>query len=123
MIRISSHLCLGSDIGVSGNMYGGRLLYLMDEAAAIFAKRYTGAPRLVTRSFSGVDFHSPCKLGDILDFYADNPVKGNTSVQFDLLVLVEGEQRFSSHCAFVAVDENGRKTPIDWNRTVGKQEK
>jgi len=120
MIKITSHLCLGSDIGVSGNMYGGRLLYLMDEAAAIFAQRYTGVKRLVTRSFSGVDFHSPSKLGDILDFYADNPVKGNTSVQFDLLVLVEGEQRFSSHCVFVAVDEAGRKTPIDWTRTVGK---
>ncbi len=115
MEKISSSLCLNSDIGVSGNMYGGRLLYLMDEAAAIYAMRHTGEPRIVSRKFSGVEFHSPVTLGEVLEFYADNPRRGNTSFSFEIIVLVNGERRFSSSCVFVAVDARGNKKPIDWS--------
>lgn len=108
---------MSSDIGCSGNMYGGRLLYLMDEAAAIYAMQVTKEPKLVSRKFSEVQFTSPVKLGDILEFYGSNPVKGKTSFSFDIIVLVDGLQRFQASCTFVAIDENGAKKLIDWSAT------
>ena len=83
MEKITSSICLTGDIGTSGNMYGGRLLYLMDEAAAIYAMRSTGEKRMVSRKFSEVEFTSPVHVGEILEFYADNPHRGRTSFSFD----------------------------------------
>ena len=114
MEKISSSICLAGDIGVSGNMYGGRLLYLMDEAAAIYAMRYSGEKRMVSRKFSEVEFRYPVHTGDVLEFYADNPVRGTTSLSFDILVMVDGLLKFHSNCTFVAVGEDGRKKVINW---------
>ncbi len=114
MEKIMSKLCLTGDIGVNGNMYGGRLLFLMDEAAAIYARQSTGEPAMVSRRFSGVEFTSPVKLGEILDFYADQPRRGTTSFSFDIVVLVKGVPRFRANCVFVATDEHGNKKAIDW---------
>lgn len=116
-VKISSRLCLGSDIGNSGNMYGGRLLYLMDEAGAIYAMQTACEPRMVSRRFSEIQFSSPVHPGEILEFYALHPRKGNTSFSFDIEVRVEGVPRFHASCTFVAVDENGRKKVIDWSKT------
>ncbi len=115
-VRILSHICLVSDLGVSGNMYGGRLLYLLDEAAAIFAMSYAGEKRMVSRRFSEVEFRSPVCEGEILEFYADNPVHGVTSLTFDIIVRVDGCRRFGANCTFVAVDEHGCKKAIDWSK-------
>ena len=121
MEKISSHLCLYGDIGVSGNMYGGRLLFLMDEAAAIYARKATGEARIVTRRFSAVEFKQPVKVGEILDFYAENPVCGTTSFSFDIVVMVCSCRRFEASCTFVALDQNGCKKAIDWENTpLGK---
>ncbi len=113
--KISSKLCLNFDLGVNGNMFGGRLMALMDEAAAIFAIQSTGEKNVVSRNFSAVEFRYPVKLGDILEFWACNPKRGKTSIAFDLEVLVDGIKRFTASCVFVAVDEHGNKKEIDWD--------
>ncbi len=119
MEKITSKMCLNGDVGIHGNMFGGQLMYLMDEAAAIYAVQYTGVKRIVSRKFSAVEFHAPVRRGEILEFFADNPKRGNTSFSFDIIVKVEGNRRFQSSCVFVAIDENGEKTPIDWDRAPG----
>ncbi len=115
MVKITSKMCLNDDVGVYGNMFGGRLLSIMDESAAIFARLYTGEKRIVSRKFSGVEFHSPVKLGEILCVYADNPKHGTTSFSFDIVVIVNETRRFQASCVFVAVDADGRKKTIDWS--------
>lgn len=116
MYKISSKICLSSDVGVYGNMFGGRLLALMDEAAAVYARLYTGEKRIVSRNFSGVEFHSPIKEGEILEVFADNPRHGRTSFTFDIHVIVGENRRFCATCVFVALDEEGKKKEIDWSR-------
>ena len=122
MQKITSKVCMNGDVGVHGNMFGGRLLYLMDEAAAIYALQYTGEKRLVSRKFSSVEFHSPVKMGDILEFYAGNPVCGTTSFCFDIEVHVGGSKRFEASCVFVAVDADGGKKALDWEQAPGRRE-
>ncbi len=116
MFKITSKMCLNGDVGIHGNMFGGRMLSLMDESAAIYAKLYTGEEHIVSRKFSGVEFHSPVKLGDILEVYAANPKRGNTSFSFDIVVIVGSTRRFEASCVFVAVDSDGNKKPIDWSK-------
>ena len=116
MFKITSKMCLNGDVGIHGNMFGGRLLALMDESAAIYAKLYTREKHIVSRKFSGVEFHSPVKLGDILEVYADHPKRGNTSFSFDIIVIVDSTRHFEASCVFVAVDENGTKKSIDWSK-------
>ncbi len=116
MFKITSKMCLNGDVGIHGNMFGGRLLSLMDESAGIYAKLYTGEDHVVSRKFSGVEFHSPVKLGDILEVYAANPKRGNTSISFDIIVIVGSTCRFEASCVFVAVDKEGHKKSIDWSR-------
>lgn len=116
MYKITSRICLNSDVGVHGNMFGGHLLAVMDEAAAIYAKMYTGVRRIVSRSFSGVEFRYPIREGEIFELFADNPRRGKTSFTFDIIVLVGENRRFNATCVFVAVDENGNKQEIDWSK-------
>ena len=116
MEKVLSHLCLYSDLGVSGNMYGGKLLQLMDEAAAVYAIESTGESDIVTRAFSAVEFKSPVKPGEILDFYAEDPVCGRSSFSFTIAVLVRGVRRFEARCTFVAVDPGGGRKNIDWEK-------
>jgi len=116
MFKISTKICLNGDLGIDGRMYGGKMLFLMDEAAAVFAKIYTQEPSIVTRRFSAVEFSTPVFLGDILEFWADEPKRGTTSVSFVIKVFVAGVERFRADCVFVALDEQGHKKPIDWAR-------
>lgn len=116
MYKITSKICLSGDVGVNNNMFGGHLLAVMDEAAAIYAKQYTGCKRLVTRCFSGVEFKYPIHEGEIYELYADNPKRGKTSFSFDIVVLVGQNRHFSASCVFVAIDENGNKQEIDWSK-------
>lgn len=118
MYKITSKICLSGDVGIYGNMFGGKLLSIMDEAAAIYARLYTREERIVSRHFSGVEFHSPIKVGEILEVYADNPRRGVTSFSFDIIVIagLNQNRRFQASCVFVALDPAGHKKPIDWSR-------
>lgn len=112
-----SYLCLTSDLGVSGNMFGGRLMSLLDQAAAIYATQTTLEPRVVSRKFSEIEFKSPVNVGDILEIYAGNPRKGHTSIAFDVVVSVGRVERFHASCVFVATNPDGSKKAIDWSVT------
>ncbi len=123
MYRIATRICLTGDIGISGNMFGGRMLEIMDESAAIYARIYTGGQRMVSRKFSGVEFRAPVKLGEILEIYAGNAKHGNTSLSFDVIVIAGETKRFQAECVFVATDEHGAKTPVDWSRAKDPEDK
>ena len=109
MERINSHLCMTSDIGMSGNLFGGKLMAWMDEAAAIYAMKITSEKYVVTRRFSECLFTHPIHLGELAEIYCGNHKRGRTSVSFSIDVRVDDESRFQAECTFVAVDEHGNK--------------
>lgn len=111
--KITSKLCMVKDLGVNGNLFGGKILAWVDEASAIHAHLFTGEKRMVTLKFDDMLFKKPIKEGDIVEFFAQSEIIGNTSLSFCIFAKVKEDVVFSTKCVFVAVDENGNKKLIE----------
>lgn len=100
-----------------GTIIGGELLTIMDKAGFIAASR-RARRTLVTVANERAEFHSPGRTGDILETTAEVVEVGRTSLQVEVRVTAEtlltGERRPAATGAFtyVAVDDEGRPTPI-----------
>ncbi|MGE5469434.1 MAG: acyl-CoA thioesterase [Bacteroidota bacterium] len=101
----------------SGNVHGGTILKLLDQAAYACASRYAGQ-YVVTLSVDQVMFRQPIHVGELVTFLAAVNYTGRTSMEIGIKVLTENirEQsvRHANSCFFtmVAVDENGKATPV-----------
>lgn len=111
--RVSTYLCMTKDVGVGGNLFGGTMMAWMDEAAGIFAHQHTGVIRMVTLRYTDLLFRHPVRVGDIVEFFAQNAKQGRTSLTFDLQGWVEDNIVVETTCTFVAVDEEGKPVPIE----------
>ena len=110
---IGSRLIKTLDLGIGGALYGGRMLEMMAEQAAIHAMKLTGEAHLVGFRFGDVTLRRPVREGEILDFYAGAPHFTSCSVTFPLAGRVGNAQALTAECTFVAVDAHGNKKKID----------
>jgi acyl-CoA hydrolase len=97
---------------VRGDLFGGHLMALVDQAAAVAAIRHAGGPA-VTASIDRVDFKERIPVGSLVTCTATVDYVGNTSM--DITVEVYSEQVSSgvrrhtntAHVVFVAIDQDG----------------
>ena len=80
MELISTYICKASDIGVHGNLFGGHMMALIDEAAAVYSAQICDTPRMVTIKIAELIFKQPVKVNNIIKFYGRVEKFGNTSV-------------------------------------------
>jgi acyl-CoA hydrolase len=98
---------------VRGDLFGGELMALVDQAAAVAAIRHAGGPA-VTASIERVDFRERIPVGALVTCAATVDFVGNSSMDISVEVYSEmvssGEKRHThtAHVVFVAVDEKGR---------------
>jgi acyl-CoA hydrolase len=98
---------------VRGDLFGGELMALVDQAAAVAAIRHAGGPA-VTASIERVDFRERIPVGDLVTCTATVDFVGNSSMDITVEVYAErvssGERRHThtAHVVFVALDDNGR---------------
>ena len=98
---------------VLGDLFGGELMALVDQAAAVAAIRHAGGPA-VTASIDRVDFREPIHLGELVTCLATVDYVGNSSMDITDEVFAErvstGERRHThtAHVVFVAIDMNGK---------------
>ena len=100
-------------LNVLNDLFGGHLLSMVDQAAAVAAIRHAGGPA-VTASFDRVDFRERIGVGALVTCAAQVEFVGNSSM--DVAVEVYSEEvatgiRRHTHTArviFVAIDEQGR---------------
>lgn len=64
-----AELVMPEDANILGSVFGGRVMALIDKAGAMVAIRHCRTT-VVTASVDSIDFISPLKLGDIMDFKA-----------------------------------------------------
>ena len=94
---------------VMGDLFGGHLAALVDQAAAVAAIRHAGGPA-VTRAIDRLDFHHPIPVGSLVTCTATVDYVGNSSMEITVQVYSEqvstGERRqtHTAHMVFVAVD-------------------
>jgi acyl-CoA hydrolase len=97
---------------VRGDLFGGELMALVDQAAAVAAIRHAGGPA-VTASIDRVDFRERIPVGALVTVQATVDFVGNSSMDISVDVYAErvstGERRHThtAHVVFVAIDEQG----------------
>jgi acyl-CoA hydrolase len=98
---------------VRGDLFGGELMALVDQAAAVAAIRHAGGPA-VTASIERVDFRERIPVGALVSCIATVDYVGNSSMDITVEVYAErvssGERRHThtAHVVFVALDDEGK---------------
>jgi len=118
MKLINKKICMGKDIGIHGNIFGGILMAWLDEAGAAFATEYCFTPNMVTLKVGELHFLKPLKAGNHLRIYGDVLHLGNTSITINITAkkfsLYSGEETTvcTTTMVFVRIDDDGTPTPI-----------
>lgn len=105
------------DSNRQGNVHGGVIMRMVDEAAAIVAMKHSQRP-VVTARVERFDFWAPAYLGDVVTIECALQYVGRTSMEVGVKVTAEDpisrEVRSvaSSQVIYVAIDEHGRPTPV-----------
>ena len=104
-----------SHANVVGNVHGGTIMKMIDEAAAVVAIRHARR-NVVTASIDRLDFHAPAYVGNLLVLRASLNYVGRSSMEVGVRVEAEDLKHGTvRHCAsayltFVALDEAGKPT-------------
>lgn len=100
-----------------GNVHGGIIMKLADEAAAIAAMRHAQKPA-VTVAMDSMTFRRPVHIGEIVTCTATITYTHNSSMEVTVDVTAEepisGKTTHtnSAHLVFVALDEQGRPSNV-----------
>ncbi|HSR46572.1 MAG TPA: acyl-CoA thioesterase [Anaerolineales bacterium] len=100
-----------------GDVHGGWIMKLADEAGALAAMRHAQA-RVVTVAIDQMRFHEPIRIGDLVILEAEVTYVGRTSLETRIRVLAEnpvtGERTHTNtaYIVYVALDESGRPRPV-----------
>ena len=119
MNLINKKICMGRDIGIHGNVFGGILMAWIDESAGAFATEYCHTPNLVTLRVGEMLFTKPLKAGNHLRIYGAVSHLGKTSITIAIearrynLYSAEETVVCTTSTTFVRIDEDGSPTPID----------
>ena len=106
-----------ADASFQGNIHGGLIMRLIDEAGGTAAYRFCRR-RVVTAHIDSIDFHHPVHVGDVVMLKASVNYAGHTSMEIGVRVeaenLATGEvlHTNSAYLVFVALDQDGRPTPV-----------
>jgi uncharacterized protein (TIGR00369 family) len=105
------------DANPLGNVHGGNIMKLVDEAGGLAAMRHARRP-CVTIAMDSMTFLSPVKVGQVLTLKASVNWVGRTSVEVGIRVEAEnpvtGEitHTNSAFAVFIALDDQGKPTGV-----------
>lgn len=111
-----SDLMSPPDANIRGSVFGGKLLQMVDKAAAVCAERHAGKP-CVTVAIDRVEFLVPIRIGNVVTVEAQVNFVGRSSMEIGVEVYAEdplkGKREHSNTClvTMVAVDKHGRPSP------------
>lgn len=118
MELITTRVCMASQIGVHGNLFGGEMMSILDESAAVYCCQICDTPRMVTKKIEEVIFERPVKTGNLIKVYGSVERIGNTSITINLEArkhnVYTGVQDLvcSTKMVFVRIDDEGAPVPI-----------
>lgn len=118
MELITTYICKEFDIGIHNNMFGGRIVSLIDDSSGSYAAQICDTPRMVTIKFDQLVFMSPVKVGNILKIYGKVVKFGTTSLELYMEVrkhnVYTGVQEIVTHTnvKFVRIDDEGNPIPL-----------
>lgn len=114
---VLTHLMQPAEANYMGNIHGGIIMKLIDEAAAACAYRYCRT-HVTTAAIDRIDFHYPVQVGDLVRLAAHVNHAGRTSLEIGVRVDAENlrsgvvTHTNSAYLVLVAVNEEGRPIPV-----------
>jgi acyl-CoA hydrolase len=112
-----SELALPNDANGLGNMLGGKVMHLVDLAAAMAGLRHAHQP-IVTASVDSLHFLHPVHIGELIILRSSVNRVFRSSMEIGVKVMTEklltGERLHtcSAYLTFVAVDREGRAIAV-----------
>ena len=100
-----------------GNVHGGWIMKLVDEAGALACMRHAQR-KVVTVAIDSMTFRQPIKIGDLIILNAEVTYTGRTSMEAEVQVLAEnpvtGERTHTNNAylVYVALDDEGNPTAV-----------
>jgi uncharacterized protein (TIGR00369 family) len=113
-----AQVMLPEDANPRGNVHGGTLMKLADTAGGVCATRHSRMPA-VTVVMDSMTFEQPVYVGNLVQVNARVTWTGRTSIETEVTIMAEdvlsGEIRHVStaYLVYVAIDEQGRPTPVE----------
>jgi uncharacterized protein (TIGR00369 family) len=100
-----------------GNVHGGWIMKLVDEAGALACMRHA-QKKVVTVAIDSMTFRQPIRIGDLIILNAEVTYTGRTSMEAEVQVLAEnpitGERTHTNNAylVYVALDDEGKPTSV-----------
>ena len=100
-----------------GNVHGGWIMKLADEAGALSCMRHA-QKKVVTVAIDSMTFRQPIKLGDLVILNSEVTYTGHTSMEASVEVIAEnpitGERTHTNtaYLVYVALDDDGCPTSV-----------
>ena len=121
-----------------GRLFGGQLLYWIDELAGIVAIRHSGAI-VTTAAIDNLQFQAPAHQGDMIVLQGQVTYVGRSSMEIRVDTFTEsldGNRKMinRAYIDMVAIDENGKPVPVpgliieteeqkaEWNAAAKRKE-
>lgn len=111
-----------------GNVHGGWIMKLVDEAGALACMRHA-QKKVVTVAIDSMTFRQPIRIGDLIILNAEVTYTGRTSMEAEVRVVAEnpvtGAQTHTNtaYLVHVALDDEGRPTNVPALVTETDEEK
>lgn len=111
-----------------GNVHGGWIMKLVDEAGALACMRHAQR-KVVTVAIDSMVFRQPIRLGDLVIINAEVSYAGRTSMEAEVHVIAEdpvtGERTHTNtaYLVYVALDDHGRPTTVPGLKAETEEEK
>jgi acyl-CoA hydrolase len=106
-----------ADANALGNIHGGYIMKLCDEAGGMTASKHARRPS-VTVTVDSMKFHSPVQIGDLVTVEAEVSWVGRTSMETRVVVSAENvitgivTHTNTAYFVYVALNEQGVPTPV-----------
>jgi uncharacterized protein (TIGR00369 family) len=113
---------------VLGNVHGGWIMKLVDEAGALACMRHAQR-KVVTVAIDSMTFRQPIRIGDLVILNAEVSYVGRTSMEAEVHVIAEnpitGERTYTNtaYLVYVALDDEGRPTTVSRLKAETDEEK
>jgi uncharacterized protein (TIGR00369 family) len=123
-----SQLMQPEHANLRGDVHGGWIMKLADEAGALAAMRHS-QQRVVTVAIDQMMFHEPIRIGDLVTLEAIVTYVGRTSLEARVRVTAEnpvtGDRLHTNtaYLVYVALDDEGNPVPVPGLIAESDQEK
>src|SRR5690348_1323475 len=77
------------DANGQGNVHGGIIMHMVDEAAAVVAIKHSQCPTVVTARVERFDFLAPAFIGEMVSIHCEMHYVGRSSMEIGVEVIAE----------------------------------